>query len=63
MYKCINYMIHSYKLHTYNPSQERAHGDLGSPLRVKVMAQSFFSETRDRHVCPLLCPEKKSPDW
>ena len=78
MYEYINYiMIHSYKLHTYNPSRERAQGDLGSPLRIqptlgnlwyktdrlkdKVLAQPFFSEKKDRHVCPLLCPEKKSP--
>jgi len=36
MYEYINYMvIHSYKLHTYNPSRERAQGDLGSPLRIQ----------------------------
>ena len=28
-------VIHSYKLHTYNPSWERAQGDLGSPLRIQ----------------------------
>ena len=78
MYEYINYiMIHSYKLHTYNPSRERTQGDLGSPLRIQptlgnlwyktdklkddtVLAQPFFSEKIDRHVCPLLCPEKKS---
>ena len=46
MYEYINYiMIHSYKLHTYNPSRERAQGDLGSPLRIQPTLGNLWYKT------------------